>query len=98
MAMGYFVVFLRGMKKNVVLPASWIKDIGSHFAKFINNSLNQSQKFVCYFPETSSHAFDDNGRPSGDIEPDFRHSTKCFTGKLKRYFGKEIKLSKPFYV
>lgn len=83
--MGYYVAFLTGMGKNVVLPASWIKNIGSHYAKFINNSLNHVQKYDCFYPEASSRAFI-NKCPDENFEPDF-NSINCHKGKLKRYFG-----------
>lgn len=80
--MAYFVVFLREKKKYVVLPVNWIKDIENHFEKFVNNSLNTSQLFLCFCPDTSSHAYTD-GRPDFDSE-------YCFMGKLKRFYGKYI--------
>lgn len=83
--MVYFVVFLREMQKNVILPMSWIKDIENHFEKFVNNSLNRSQLFLCFYPE-DAHAFVD-GCPDENFEPDF-NSEYCFIGKMKRYYGK----------
>lgn len=86
MEMGYFVVFSRLVQKNIILPASWIQDIARHYEKFLNNSLNHSQVFLCFYPEAASHAFDDDGCPDKNFKPDF-HSTSCFMGKLKRYYG-----------
>lgn len=88
--MVYFVVFLREMKKNVILPKLWVKDVDNHFEKFVNNSLNRSQLFLCFYPETTSHAII-NGRPDENFEPDF-NSTNCFIGKMKRYFGKPMQI------
>lgn len=84
---GYFVVFSREMKENVILPASWIKDIEKHLEKFLNNSINRSQVFLCFSPDVSSDAFDDDGCPDQNFEPDF-HSINCFRANMKHYFGK----------
>lgn len=84
--MVYLVVFLLEAQKNVIVPKSWIHDIGRHFEKLVNNSLNRSQPFLCFYPEASSHAFI-NGRPDENFATDFS-STNCFMAKLKRYRGK----------
>lgn len=57
------------LNKNVVVPSTWIRDIDKHFEKFVNNSLNCSQKFVCYYT-TNDSVFDD-GRPKHEFQPDF---------------------------
>lgn len=66
----FFVVFLPALKKNVVLPAEWIYNIGDHLEKFINNSLNKNQWFLCYYT-TSVAAFNDDHQPNKDVVPDF---------------------------
>lgn len=78
--MAYYVVFLLEQRKHVVVPAIWIKDIQKHVEKFLNNSLNRSQKFLCFYRP-------DDGRPDANAAPDFE-SEYCFIGQLKRYFGK----------
>lgn len=83
--MAYYVVFLRELGKYVVLPTTWIKDIDKHYVKFINNSLNRSQQFLCFYT-TSEEAYID-GRPDENFVADF-NSEHCFRGKLKRYVGK----------
>lgn len=83
--MAYFVVFLRELRKNVVLPSTWIKDIDKHYAKFINNSLNRSQLYLCYYTTNDEAHID--GRPNENFQADF-NSEYCFHGKLKRYYGK----------
>lgn len=90
----YFVVRLEILKKNVVLPSAWINEIDKHFEKFVNKSLNCSQKFVCYYT-TNETAFD-NGRPKCEIMPDLSADLVteinpdgsydgCFLGKLQHF-------------
>lgn len=94
--MAYFVVFLRQLKKYVVLPAAWIKDIDKHYEKFVNNSLNRSQLFLCFF--TSNEAAFIDGCPDNNFAIDFDSEivdeinpdgtfNGCFLGKLKRFHG-----------
>lgn len=90
----YFVAYLKTLKKNVVLPANWIHEIGDHFEKFMNRSINTSQWFLCYYT-TNSDAFVD-GCPNKDFEPDFDADILteinasepfdgCFLGRLKQF-------------
>lgn len=65
----FFVVYLKALKRNVVLPATWIHEIGSHFEKFMNRSINSSQWYLCYYT-TNNNAFV-NGRPNDEFLPDF---------------------------
>ncbi|XP_055309118.1 uncharacterized protein LOC129573007 [Sitodiplosis mosellana] len=80
--MVYFVVFLRELRKNVVLPATWIKDIDKHYEKFMNNSLNSAQQHLCFYNSNAEAQID--GRPDENVVPDF-NSEHCFHGKLKHY-------------
>lgn len=57
------------LNKNVILPKTWIYGIEEHLEKFINNSLNCTQKFRCYYT-TDAAAFD-MGCPKLEFEPDF---------------------------
>lgn len=93
----YFVVYLKTLGKNVVLPAKWIHNIDEYVEKFINNSLNSNQWFLCYYT-TNGAAYID-GCPNIDFEPDFQLEIicevnaqisfdGCFMGKLKKYKGK----------
>lgn len=66
----YFVVFLKKLKKNVILPTSWVKDADDHFEKFVNNSINRNQIFRCFYT-TNNDAFGENGCPKKEIEPNF---------------------------
>lgn len=87
----FFVVYLLKLKKNVILPTSWVKDVDDHFEKFVNNSINRNKKFRCYYT-TNMDLFEQNGCPKYDFEPDFNldyvENTDgdfdgCFEGKLK---------------
>lgn len=90
----WFVVYLKKLNKNVILPESWIKDIGDHYEKFMNYSVNSSQSFLCYYT-TNQAAFDMNNQPNVDFEADFSSNmvtemnsdgtfNGCFIGKIKK--------------
>lgn len=66
----YYIVFILSTGKYVVVPENWIKDIAVHIEKFLNNSLNSSQKFVCYWTNNVA-ARDHNGIIRLDFPPDF---------------------------
>lgn len=89
----YFIVFLSKLQRNVVLPSSWIKDVDEHYEKFMNYSVNSSQKFLCYYT-TKETAFN-NGKPKENFPPDFNSNMVseinadgsfdgCFIGKIKK--------------
>lgn len=94
----YFVVYLVELKKNVILPTGWIKDVSLHLEKFINNSLNRSQALLCYFT-TNPAAFDDKNCPRTDWTPNFSSMVTsdggdldggfdgCFVGLLQQFKG-----------
>lgn len=91
--MHYFVVYLNILKRNVILPASWIQNIDIHYEKFINNGLNSSQTYRC-FHTTNEDAFIE-GRPDGEYHVDFslrlieegnlENYEGCFLGKIKKF-------------
>lgn len=93
----YFVVFIENLKRNVVLPASWVKDVASHFEKFMNKSINCSQKQLCYYT-SNPDAFGENDCPKSDWEPRFDTMVAevkdddsfdgCFTCLLKQFKSK----------
>lgn len=66
----YYIVFILPAGRYVVVPENWIKDIGLHMEKFLNNSLNSSQKYICYW-SNSAAARDINGILRIDFPPDF---------------------------
>lgn len=91
----YFVVYIRKLQKNVVLPATWIRDIDDHLEKFINYGINSSQKFLCYYTNNEA-AFDDEMHSHPDFKPNFAarmideidtdgQYDGCFIAKLKKF-------------
>lgn len=66
----YFIAFFKDLKKNLIVPKQWIKDIKLHKEKFYNNSLNRSQTFTCFYTD-NPNAFDDDGLPIGNFVPNF---------------------------
>lgn len=98
--MWWFVVFLEKLNKNVVLPGSWIKNIRDHYEKFLNYTVNSSQKFLCFYT-TNEAAFDMNNLPKIDFEVDFSSNlvteintdgtfNGCFIGRIKKVKGEYI--------
>lgn len=91
----YFVVYLRSLKRNVVLPATWIKNVENHFEKFINLSINRSQWFLCYYTNDDAAFID--GKPDEKFKANFKLPmiqidtdgpfNGCFLGKLKHFNG-----------
>lgn len=88
----YFVVYLTEIRKNCILPSSWIKDVDQHYEKFMNNSINSNQVFDCYFT-VNPNAFDENGCPKHDFVAKFglppyvlggNADEGCFAGKIKK--------------
>lgn len=93
----YFVVYLPSLKRNVVLPASWILNVEDHYEKFINLSINRSQWFLCYY--TNNDAAFVDGKPDEKFEVNFKLPmiqiantadpfNGCFLGKLKHFNSK----------
>lgn len=66
----YFVVFLIEAKKIVVIPQTWIHGISDQWKKFINNSINRNQQYLCYYSE-ETHAQNAQGHPNGNFIPDW---------------------------
>lgn len=103
----YFVVYLSTLKRNVILPAEWIQNVEDHFEKFMNCSINSTQRFLCYYT-TKDEAFID-GKPNKDYMPDFdlailqevnsnESFEGCFHGKLKKFKGKFLNDFKLFTI
>lgn len=77
----YYVVFLVDLKKSVIVPKQWIKDIKSHKEKFYNRSLNSAQIFACFYTN-EKEAFDKDGLPSGKFSPNFAaRASKTLNGE-----------------
>lgn len=100
--MGYYVVQFFNLSENQhkIVPESWIKDAKNHVEKFINESLNHNQVFRCFYT-TNPDAFDNNGGPKSDYQPDFSLEIRdtmgegCFFGVLKKFKGMISLLFKP---
>lgn len=97
----YFVVYLKALQKNVVIPATWIHEIDSHIEKFINNSINKNQSFLCYY--TNNEAAYIDGCPKPYFLPNFclpmvqqpnpdGSFDGCFVGKLKKFKSKNLSI------
>lgn len=97
----FFVAYLKVLKKNVVLPAKWICNIENHFEKFVNNSINSNQSFLCYYTNNDDAFLNDC--PNEDFAPNFRlpmvqrinadgSFDGCFLAKLKKYKSKYFKM------
>lgn len=87
----YYVAYFLALKKNIIVPKQWIKDIKLHKEKFYNNSLNRSQTFTCYYTNDQT-AFDDDNFPKGDFPANFEVGFRdnfddegLFRVKLKHY-------------
>lgn len=67
----YFVVFLSEPRKYAVIPCHWIFDPnGDIWDKFINNGLNSSQNYMCYW-SSEERSIEYRGAPSEVIFPNF---------------------------
>lgn len=87
----FFVVYLKELRKNVILPSTWIKEVDQHFEKFMNNSINGNQLFACYFTNNPA-AFNNNGSPKHDFSTKFDLPPCDFVGVVAQgTFGGKIK-------
>lgn len=89
----FFVVFLSEVKKLVVVPKEWINESEKNWEKFVNNGLNSSQKFKCFYSEGENAILPD-GKPNSDYPPSFERKSDEFpnegwyTAKLVMFKGK----------
>lgn len=89
----YFVVYLFKLNKHCVVPATWIGGIEMHMEKFVNISLNRSQRFLIFY--TTNEAAFVGGRPDHNFNPNFSKMVTdlntdgtfdgCFHGILKQF-------------
>lgn len=87
----YYIAYFLELKKNIIVPKQWIKDIKLHKEKFYNNSLNRTQTFTCYYTN-DRNAFDDDDFPKGNFPANFQAGFRSdlndeglFRVKLKYY-------------
>lgn len=66
----YFVVYIRSIRQNRVVPHVWINKISDHIEKFINLGLKRNQIFEVFWTN-NPEAFDLNGAPLRSFEPNF---------------------------
>lgn len=89
----YFVVFFPNIRKNCIVPSSWINEININWQKFVNNGLNSNQMFSVFY-SANAEALDKNGAPNPNFVPTFSNEIKefpeegCYFGKILKYFGK----------
>lgn len=65
----YFVAHFYAHEVYVIVPKTWIRGINDQWEKFINNSINRNQTFLCYY---SARALND------DVLPVFRIPVNAF--------------------
>lgn len=64
----YFIVHLIQSRENIVAPHSWISAVNLHIEHFINNGVNNNIKLLVFWTD-KAEAFDENGTPRVDFEP-----------------------------
>lgn len=91
----FFVVFLIEAKKTVVIPQTWVHGIKNQWKKFLNNSINRNQQYLCYYSE-ETHAKDAQGHPNANFIPNWPMlitlnavypATGCYYANLLAYKG-----------
>lgn len=100
----YFVVHLKNTPYDLIVPKNWIKGIDDHWEKFVNNSLNKNQEFLCYF---DPNALEIDGQPRNDtIVPKFHEMANlsgeglvegCYKVNLVRFRSKFIAILFSFF-
>lgn len=93
----YYVAFFLDLKKNIIVPKQWIKDIKLNKEKFYNYGVNCSQVFTCFYTNQPG-AFDQDGLPNGEFHANFSaRVSKTLDGdglfriNLKTFKGTSIK-------
>lgn len=92
----YYIAYFEDLKKSLVTPKQWIRDIKQHKEKFYNNSLNRSQTFYAFYTN-NPNAFSDDGLPKNEFPPNFAANLRTdlngdglFKIKLKHCSGNTI--------
>lgn len=68
---GFVAAITVGKKQLIVVPANWICDFFSHFEKFMANSLNRNQTFLCYYSFNEEALVGEDKVPNCDFQPNF---------------------------
>lgn len=91
----FVVVYIKSVKKNVVVPENWIYDINQELLK--NKGVNKNRDVLVYW--SVDGLIDDV--PNGDYIPNFQAEKSeafplpagvkeaCYHARLIRYFGKK---------
>lgn len=94
----YFIVYLENLRKNVILPKTWIKDIDDHMEKFLNYGLNTVQRFMCFYTKNELTFDPINGSPYENYPANFDlplnntiDDEGFYTCQLKKFKSKYIK-------
>lgn len=66
----YYIIYLLDTQRFEVVPENWIRDIETHYEKFLNNGLNKNQVHVCFWTNSTA-VRDPNGVIRLDFAPDF---------------------------
>lgn len=82
----YFIVFLLPTRKNIVVPYSWIDAVHLHIEHFVNYGVNSNIKIKVFWTN-KSEAFDANGTPRIDYEPNFNAGSSNIFPNEGWYFG-----------
>lgn len=94
----YFIAYIKSMKKNIIVPKTWILDVKKHKEKFMDKGLNGNQIFICFY--TNDPTAFENDVPLKDYPPNFTAPfRRDFNGPgrykvhLKKYRSKYIFVS-----
>lgn len=92
----YYVVYLKSLHRNVIVPCNWVNNDTDHNEKHMNYGLNSSQTFICFYT-SNPDAFEAENRPKIDFEPNFDamfnnvNGDGLFACKLKTFRSECIK-------
>lgn len=88
----YFIAHFAVPKMHVIVPKTWVMGIENHWEKFINNSINKNQKFLCFYSERPEAM--NQGKPNAGFVPDFNLGLNhvfpadgCYIANLVLYKG-----------
>lgn len=88
----YFIAHFLESRIHVIVPQTWVHAIDEHWEKFINNSINKNQKFICFYSERPEAMI--QGRPNDKFVPNFSLGLNhrfpedgCYMANLLMYKG-----------
>lgn len=91
---GFMVISIVNSNQVIVVPKNWIYEIDDNWEKFMNNGLNTTQTFLCYW-SSQDGALGEDGVPNHKHKPNFDVNIEnnfpciegCFHIKLLKYKG-----------